>query len=111
MGIFILVRQLVLLVCINSPLIMSPPARTINKTPLNFLQHSFLIDRLYCQSDPQGASSEVLGLWSQPAAFSTGRSVKMVPQNLHVQNHDDFSVRVQLGLNQFFHFFFSGRLA
>ena len=36
MPIFILVRQLVLLVCINSALIMSPPARTINKTPHNF---------------------------------------------------------------------------
>ena len=35
MPIFILVRQLVLLVCINSALIMSPPARTINKIPLN----------------------------------------------------------------------------
>ena len=35
MPIFILVRQLVLLVCINSALIMSPPAQTINKTPLN----------------------------------------------------------------------------
>ena len=35
MPIFILVRQLVVLVCINSALIMSPPARTINKTPLN----------------------------------------------------------------------------
>ena len=34
MPIFILVRQLVLQVCINSALIMSPPARTINKTPL-----------------------------------------------------------------------------
>ena len=34
MPIFILVRQLVLLVCINSALIMSPPAQTINKTPL-----------------------------------------------------------------------------
>ena len=34
MPIFILVRQLVLLVCINSALIMSPPARTINKTLL-----------------------------------------------------------------------------
>ena len=34
MPIFILVRQLVLLVCINSALIMSPPARTINETPL-----------------------------------------------------------------------------
>ena len=37
MPIFILVRQLVLLVCINSALIMSPPARTINKIPLNNL--------------------------------------------------------------------------
>ena len=36
MQIFILVRQLVLLVCINSALIMSPPARTINKTSLNY---------------------------------------------------------------------------
>ena len=34
MPIFILGRQLVLLVCINSALIMSPPARTMNKTPL-----------------------------------------------------------------------------
>ena len=39
MPIFILVKQLVLLVCINSALIMSPPARTINKTPLN--RHQF----------------------------------------------------------------------
>ena len=37
MPIFILVRQLVLLVCINSALIMSPPARTVNKTPLKHL--------------------------------------------------------------------------
>ena len=33
---FILVRKLVLLVCIKSALIMSFPAPTINKTPLNF---------------------------------------------------------------------------
>ena len=66
------------------------------------------MDSLYCQSDPQGASYKVLGLWPQPrtnsvsnATISTGRSVKMVPQNLHVQNqlHDDFSARVQLGFN------------
>ena len=37
MPIFILVRQLVLLVCINSALIMSPPARTLNKTPFNLI--------------------------------------------------------------------------
>ena len=72
------------------------------------------MDSLYCQSDPQGASYEVLGLWPQPrtnsvsnATFSTGRSVTMVPQNLLVQNqlHDDFSPRVQLGFNQFLHSF------
>ena len=40
MPIFILVRQLVLLVCINSALIMSPPAPTINKTPLNCFKKS-----------------------------------------------------------------------
>ena len=66
------------------------------------------MDSLYCQSDPQGASYKVLGLWPQPrtnsvsnATISTGRSVKMVSQNLHVQNqlHDDFSARVQLGFN------------
>ena len=43
MPIFILVRQLVLLVFINSALIMSPPARTINKTPLNSLVEGFSI--------------------------------------------------------------------
>ena len=78
------------------------------------------MDSLYCQSDSQGASYEVLGLWAQPrtnsvsnTTFSTGRSVKMVPHNLHVQNqlHDDFSPRVQLGFNQFMHSFYSGRLA
>ena len=37
MPIFILVGKLVLLVCIKSALIMSLPARTINKTPLNRL--------------------------------------------------------------------------
>ena len=41
MPIFILVRQLVLLVCINSALIMSPPARTINKTPHNLFREIF----------------------------------------------------------------------
>ena len=34
MPIFILVEKVVLLVCIKSALIMSSPARTINKTPL-----------------------------------------------------------------------------
>ena len=34
MPIFVLVRKLVLLVCIKSALIMSFPARTINKIPL-----------------------------------------------------------------------------
>ena len=43
MPIFILVRQLVLLACINSVLIMSPPARTINKTPLN---NSYFFSRI-----------------------------------------------------------------
>ena len=42
MQIFILVRQLVLLVCINSALIMSPPARTINKTPHKYFAHDCL---------------------------------------------------------------------
>ena len=60
------------------------------------------------ESDPQGASYKVPGVWPQPrtnsvsnATISTGRSVKIVPQNLHVQNqlHDDFSARVQLGFN------------
>ena len=41
MPIFILVRQLVLLACINSALIMSPPARTINKTPHNSFREIF----------------------------------------------------------------------
>ena len=41
MPIFILVRTLVLLVCIESALIMSFPARTINKTLLN---HCYWID-------------------------------------------------------------------
>ena len=36
MPIFILVGKLVLLVCMKSVLIMSLPARTINKTPLNY---------------------------------------------------------------------------
>ena len=36
MPIFILVGKVVLLVCIKSGLIMSFPARTINKTPLNY---------------------------------------------------------------------------
>ena len=44
MPIFILVRQLVFLVCINSTLIMSPPARTINKTPLNDLSVNRSLD-------------------------------------------------------------------
>ena len=66
------------------------------------------MDSLYCQSDPQGASCNVLGLWPQPktnsvsnATISAGKSVKIVSQNLHVQNqvHDDFSARVQLGFN------------
>ena len=38
MPIFISVGKVVLLVCIKSALIMSFPARTINKTPLNFLR-------------------------------------------------------------------------
>ena len=38
MPIFILVGKLVLLVCMKSVLIMSLPARTINKTPLNYYQ-------------------------------------------------------------------------
>ena len=66
------------------------------------------MESLYCQSDPQGASYKVLGLWPQPrtnsvshATISTGRCVKMVPQSLHVQNqlHVDFSATVQLGFN------------
>ena len=37
MPIFILVGEVVLLVCIKSALIMSLPAQTINETPLNSL--------------------------------------------------------------------------
>ena len=44
MPIFILVGKLVLLVCIKSVLIMSLPARTINKTPLNLLILSFFAE-------------------------------------------------------------------
>ena len=60
------------------------------------------MDSLYCQSDPQ---SDII--WSSNATFSTGRSVKMVPQNLLVQKqlHDDFSARMQLGFDQFLHSF------
>ena len=43
---FHLVRQLVFLVCINSALIMSPPARTINKTPLKNLYFHLLVIKL-----------------------------------------------------------------
>ena len=44
--IFILVGKGVLLVCIKSALIMSFPARTINKTPLNRLQLFFSVKPL-----------------------------------------------------------------
>ena len=60
------------------------------------------MDSLYCQSDPQ---SDIK--WSSNATVSTGRSVKMVPQNLLVQKqlHDDFSARMQLRFDQFLHSF------
>ena len=65
------------------------------------------MDSLY--RDPQGTDH-----MPQPrtksvsnARFSTGRSVKKVPQNLNVQNqlHDDLSEKVQLGFDQFLHSF------
>ena len=51
MPIFILVEKVVLLVCTKSVLIMSFPARTINKTPLNKTSSNSILVSNICVAD------------------------------------------------------------
>ena len=59
---FILVRQLVVLVWINSALIMSLPAQTINKTPLNSLEKILTYTEIMNSTQSFPLSEEVVHL-------------------------------------------------
>ena len=72
-------RQLVLLVCINSALIVSPPAQTINKMPLKSGPEIFISGIDIIKSGPEiiksGAHSEFWGVASRVPSLQVTLSI------------------------------------